>query len=111
MCLGIPGRIVEIWDEPSGARMARVAFAGEERRLCLAYLPDLQVGDYTIAHAGFALTRVDEAVARQTIATMAEYGVFGDRRAGAAGGANAASGAFNAPNAASAPAGEAAVRP
>lgn len=78
MCLGIPGRIVEIWDEPSGARMARVAFAGDERRLCLAYLPDLQVGDYTIAHAGFALTRVDEAVALQTIATMVEYGVFGD---------------------------------
>ena len=60
-------------------RAERGAFPGEERRLCLAYLPDLAVGDYTIAHAGFALTRVDEAVARQTVATMTEYGVFGDQ--------------------------------
>lgn len=79
MCLGIPGRIVEVWDEPSGARMARVAFPGQERPLCLAYLPDLQVGDYTIAHAGFALTRMDEATARQTLETMAEYGVFDEQ--------------------------------
>lgn len=103
MCLGIPGRIVEIWDEPSGARMAHVEYplgeptaggpppgrsdAGvpsgtERRRLCLAYLPDLQVGDYTIAHAGFALTRIDEESARVTLATMASYGVFGDGEVG-----------------------------
>ncbi len=83
MCLGIPGRVVEIWDEPSGARMAHVEFAdpaggAETRRLCLAYLPDLAIGEYTIAHAGFALSRIDEASALVTIATMAEYGVFGD---------------------------------
>lgn len=78
MCLGIPGRIVEVWDEPSGARMANVEFPGQVRRLCLAYLPDLQVGDYTIAHAGFALTRLDAATAATTLATMTEYGVFGD---------------------------------
>ncbi len=81
MCLGIPGRIVEIWDEPNGARMAHVEFptgdgGAETRRLCIAYLPDLQVGDYTIAHAGFALSRIDEASARVTIATMTEYGVL-----------------------------------
>ncbi len=83
MCLGIPGKIVEIWDEPSGARMAHVDFPTgdggvETRRLCIAYLPDLQIGDYTIAHAGFALTKIDEASARVTIATMADYGVFGE---------------------------------
>jgi hydrogenase expression/formation protein HypC len=77
MCLGIPGRIVEIWDEASGARMARVDFAGEARRVCLAYLPDLAVGEYTIAHAGFALTRIDEADALATLATMADAGVLG----------------------------------
>ena len=77
MCLGIPGRIVEIWDESSGARMARVDFAGEARRVCLAYLPDLAVGEYTIAHAGFALTRIDEESALATLATMADYGVLG----------------------------------
>lgn len=76
MCLGIPGLITKVWDEASGARMARVAFPGEERTACLAYLPDLEVGDYTILHAGFALTRIDEDSAKLTLATMTEYGVF-----------------------------------
>jgi hydrogenase expression/formation protein HypC len=49
------------------------------RTACLAYLPDLQVGDYTIVHAGFALSRIDETAALQTLVTMREYGVFGDR--------------------------------
>jgi len=76
MCLGIPGRVVEVWDEASGARMARVAFPGEERQVCLSFLPDLAVGQYTIVHAGFALTAMDEATALATLETMAEYGVF-----------------------------------
>jgi hydrogenase expression/formation protein HypC len=80
MCLGIPGRVAEIWDAESGARMARVEFPEEEKTLCLAYLPDLQIGEYTIAHAGFALTRITEESAKATLATMAEYGVFGDER-------------------------------
>lgn len=84
MCLAVPGRIAEIWEEPSGARMARAEFAvdahggTQARTLCLAYLPDLQIGDYTIVHAGFALSRVEPDVARSTIATMADYGVFGE---------------------------------
>jgi len=49
--------------------------------MCLTYLPGLQIGEYTIAHAGFALTRIDEASALVTIATMTDYGVFGDERA------------------------------
>jgi hydrogenase expression/formation protein HypC len=81
MCLGIPGKIIEIWDEPSGARMARVEFPDEVKKLCLAYLPDLSIGEYTIAHAGFALTRIGEASALETLSTMAEYGVFGEDRA------------------------------
>lgn len=81
MCLGIPGRVAEVWDAESGARMARVEFPDGYKNLCLAYLPDLQIGDYTIAHAGFALTRIDEDSAKVTLATMTEYGVFGDERA------------------------------
>ena len=76
MCLGIPGRILERWEEASGAPMARVDFAGEEQRICLAYLPDLAVGDYLIAHMGYALTKVDEQTARSTTELMREYGVL-----------------------------------
>ncbi|BBU20748.1 HypC/HybG/HupF family hydrogenase formation chaperone [Mycobacterium xenopi] len=76
MCLGIPGRITEVWDGADGGRFARVRFPGEIKTACLAYRPDLEVGDYTIVHAGFALTRIDETAALQTLVTMREYGVF-----------------------------------
>jgi hydrogenase expression/formation protein HypC len=75
MCLGVPGRIVEVWQE-DGAPMAQVDFVGERRRICLAYLPELGPGDYLIAHMGFALTRVDEQAARSTLELMREYGVL-----------------------------------
>ncbi|KAA0120331.1 HypC/HybG/HupF family hydrogenase formation chaperone [Mycolicibacterium sp. P9-22] len=79
MCLGIPGRITEIWDAPTGGRFAHVAFGDEVKTASLAYLPDLAIGDYTILHAGFALTRIDEQSAQLTLATMREYGVFGEQ--------------------------------
>lgn len=74
MCLGVPGRIVETWCE-DGAVLARVDFLGEERRVCLNYLPDLAVGDYVIVHAGFALTLVTADEADRTVAMMREYGL------------------------------------
>ena len=79
MCLGIPGRITEIWDAPTGGRFAHVVFGDEVKTASLAYLPDLAIGDYTILHAGFALTRIDEQSAQLTLATMREYGVFGEQ--------------------------------
>ena len=81
MCLGIPGRIIEIWDQPDGGRFAKIAFGDQVKTACLAYLPDLAVGDYTIVHAGFALTRIDEESAKVTLETMREYGVFGEQEA------------------------------
>ena len=76
MCLGIPGRITETWTGDDGAPMARADFAGETRDVCLAYLPDLTIGDYVIMHMGFALTRLEEADAEETVRTMKEYGVL-----------------------------------
>jgi len=81
MCLGIPGRIIEIWDRPDGGRFAKIAFGDQVKTACLAYLPDLAVGEYTIVHAGFALTRIDEESAMATLETMREYGVFGEQEA------------------------------
>ena len=81
MCLGIPGRITEIWDAPAGGRFAKVAFGDQVKTASLAYLPDLAVGDYTILHAGFALTRIDEQSAQVTLATMREYGVLDEQDA------------------------------
>ena len=75
MCLGIPGKIIEIWEE-SGTRMATVDFGGTTKKVCLAYLPDLDIGEYTIVHAGFALTRLDEESANNTLKMFADMGVL-----------------------------------
>jgi hydrogenase expression/formation protein HypC len=71
MCLAIPGRIESI-AEDRGLRMARVNFGGVVKEVCLAYLPDAVVGDYAIVHVGFAIARLDEAAARQSLATFNE---------------------------------------
>lgn len=72
MCLGIPGRIVEINDD-TGLRMGTVDFGGVRRDVCLAYLDeDVQVGDYAIIHVGFAISKVDEDEAKRTFEILKE---------------------------------------
>ncbi len=72
MCLGVPGRIERIWSTESGALVAAVDFVGELRQVCLDYLPDLVVGDYVIVHAGYAVTRLTEESAIETIRMMVD---------------------------------------
>ncbi len=74
MCLGIPGRIIET-REDRGVTMATVDFGGVTKDVCLAYLPDAGVGDYTIVHAGFAITRLDESAAAEALALWEEMGI------------------------------------
>ena len=75
MCLGVPGRIEAVWDVDA-MRMARVDFGGVRKDICLAYLPDLVVGDYAIVHVGFAISQVDEESARETLRLFEEIGVL-----------------------------------
>ncbi|SHN18021.1 HypC/HybG/HupF family hydrogenase formation chaperone [Streptomyces sp. NBC_00433] len=81
MCLAVPGRVLKI-EERDGTRMADVDFGGVVKEVCLEYLPDLQVGEYAIVHVGFALQRLDEESALQTLELFAELGMlqeeFGD---------------------------------
>ncbi|MGO9961659.1 MAG: HypC/HybG/HupF family hydrogenase formation chaperone [Solirubrobacteraceae bacterium] len=83
MCLGIPGKVVTVRDE-HGIRIATVDFGGVTKSVCLAYVPDVGVGDYTIVHAGFAITQLDERSALDTLALFGELGMleedeFGER--------------------------------
>jgi len=71
MCLGIPGKVIEIY-EVNGMKMGKVDFGGVVKEACLAYLPDLKVGDYTIIHVGFGISQLDEEEARQTLALLRE---------------------------------------
>lgn len=81
MCLAVPGKVLDI-EERNGTRMATVDFGGVAKEVCCEYLPDLEVGEYTIVHVGFALQRLDEESARQTLELFAELGMlqeeFGD---------------------------------
>ena len=72
MCLGIPGRIVEV-HETQGLPMGVVDFGGVRREVCLAYVTDeVKVGDYAIVHVGFAISKVDEAEAQRTFEVLRE---------------------------------------
>lgn len=72
MCLGIPGKVVEIY-ERDGLPMGKVDFGGGViREACLAYVPELQIGDYTLIHVGFAISKFDEEEAQKTLAMLAE---------------------------------------
>jgi hydrogenase expression/formation protein HypC len=75
MCLAVPGRVDEIVDR-DGVRMGRVNFDGIVKEVCLAYVPEIAVGDYTIVHVGFALTKIDEESAQKTLATFREMGIL-----------------------------------
>lgn len=69
MCLGVPGKIVEI-HKAGGLRMGRVDFGGVVREACLEYVPDAQVGDYTLIHVGFAISRLSAEEARASLETL-----------------------------------------
>jgi hydrogenase expression/formation protein HypC len=63
MCLAVPGKITSISGDDPWTRTAKVSFGGVLVDVNLAYLPDVGVDDYVIVHAGFALSRIDEAEA------------------------------------------------
>ena len=73
MCLAVPGRIIDVGDD-RGTRMATVDFGGVRKEICLAYLPDVGIGDHVIVHVGFAISKIDEASALETLAMFDELG-------------------------------------
>jgi hydrogenase expression/formation protein HypC len=73
MCLGIPGKVMEVRQE-AGLPMGRVDFGGVRKEACLAYVPDVAVGDYVIVHVGFAISKVDEDEALRTLELLEQMG-------------------------------------
>lgn len=70
MCLAIPGRVESVRDE-AGLRMGRVDFGGVVKDVCLACVPDIAVGEWALVHVGFAISRIDEAAAHDTLRALA----------------------------------------
>jgi len=59
MCLGIPGKVEEIFTE-NGLKMGKINYSGTVNKVCLEYVPEIKIGQYTIVHAGFAISIIDE---------------------------------------------------
>ena len=81
MCLAIPGKVEEITTDGM-IRIGRVNFGGVVKNVCLDYVPEVEVGDYTIVHVGFAISKIDEATALQTLDDFRALGVLDEELAG-----------------------------
>ena len=73
MCLGIPGKVVEIFREQD-LLMGKVDFGGVCKRVCLETVPEIMIGEYALVHVGFAIARIDESEAQRVLALLEEMG-------------------------------------
>ena len=78
MCLAIPGRVVEVEGiragKENGPLMGKVDFGGIQKNVCLDWTPDVNVGEYVIVHVGFAISKVNEEEALETLRMLEEMG-------------------------------------
>jgi len=77
MCLGIPGKVVELF-EVNGMKMAKIDFSGVVKEACMEYLPEIKIGDYTIIHVGFGLSIIDEKEANETMQMLNQIAALGE---------------------------------
>lgn len=75
MCLAVPGRVESI-NEQGVVKMGKVNFGGVVKEVCLEYVPDIAVGDYALVHVGFAIGKVDEQSAHETLKLFEEMGLL-----------------------------------
>lgn len=71
MCLAIPGKVLSI-DTSAQPTMGVVSFGGIQKRVCIEWIPDLNIGDYVLVHVGFAISKMDEQEALETLKLFEE---------------------------------------
>ena len=77
MCLGVPGRVIDVDGDGEGVmRMGHVDFGGIVKHVSLAYVPEVIPGEYVIVHVGFAIARLDEESALETLQTFRDLGLL-----------------------------------
>jgi hydrogenase expression/formation protein HypC len=74
VCLAIPGKLLERWEDESGTPFGKLAFGTVRREVCLAYTPEAEIGAYLIVHVGFAIQILDEQAALEALALWREIG-------------------------------------
>jgi hydrogenase expression/formation protein HypC len=75
MCLAVPGKITKVY-EKDDIQMGTIDFDGITKEICLAYVPDIKIGEYALVHVGFAMQRLDEKSALETLQMFRELGVL-----------------------------------
>jgi hydrogenase expression/formation protein HypC len=74
MCLAIPGKIIEMVDAENN--IAKVDVGGVRRNINTGMLDDTKVGDYVLIHVGFAMSKIDEHEAEETLRILKEIGEY-----------------------------------
>jgi len=82
MCLAVPGKIMAITSDDPIMRTGRVSFGGIVKEINLAYVPEAEVGQYVLVHAGFAINTIDENEAAKVFEYLEELGDLEDARDG-----------------------------
>jgi len=73
MCLGVPGKVLEIQTDPAlGLSRGKVEFGGIIKEVNLTYTPDVKPGEYVVVHVGFSISKLDEAEAQQVFSYLRE---------------------------------------
>jgi hydrogenase expression/formation protein HypC len=81
MCLGIPGKVIELY-EFNGMKMAKVDFGGAIKEACMEYLPEIKLGNYTIIHVGFGISILNESEAAETMNMLKQISALGEEPPG-----------------------------
>lgn len=71
MCLGVPGKIIDLYNKET-LLMGKVDFGGVTREACFETLPEAKIGDYAIIHVGFAISLLSEEEANETLSLLNE---------------------------------------
>jgi hydrogenase expression/formation protein HypC len=76
MCLGVPGKVIEVERTELGLVRGKVEFGGIVKEVNLSYTPDVEVGEYVVVHVGFSISTLDEGEARQVFRYLEELGAL-----------------------------------
>lgn len=79
MCLGVPGKVIEIKNLGDGFVRGKVDFSGIIREVDLSFTPDVEVGEYVIVHVGFAIAKLNEEEAKETLEYLREISKYQDQ--------------------------------
>lgn len=79
MCLGVPGKIIEIYNK-GDLLMGKIDFGGVFREVCLSYTPEAKIGDYALIHVGFTLNLISEEEAKETLSLLEQISSLDNKK-------------------------------